>query len=85
MVAAIRKAVSLRPNDSAILYNAACAFGVAKQKKEALDMLRKASAAGLSKWDWVREDPDLAYLHDDPEFQRLVMEGIERINQKRMR
>jgi hypothetical protein len=34
--------------------------------------------AGLSKWDWVRQEPDLACLQDDPEFQRLVAQGIEK-------
>ena len=84
-IAAVRKAISLRPNDSAILYNAACTFGVAGRKQEALEMLQRASAAGLSKWDWVREDPDLACIHDEPEFQRLVTEGIERITRQRTR
>jgi len=82
-VAAVRKAVSLRPHDSAILYNAACTFGLAGRPKDAMEMLERAAAAGLSKWDWVREDPDLACLHDDPEFRRLVREGLERINQER--
>lgn len=84
-VTEVQKAVGLRPNDSAILYNAACVFGIVGRKQEALELLKKAGAAGLSKWDWVREDPDLTCLYDDPEFQRLVAEGIERIKKRRTR
>jgi serine/threonine protein kinase len=71
----LQKAVALRPNDANILYNAACVYGILQKKTEAMALLKRASAAGLSKWDWVARDPDLACLQDDPEFQRLVEEG----------
>jgi len=65
-------AVALRPDDGNTLYNAACAYGVLQKKEAALDMLRKAIDAGYSNVDWWAKDPDLACLHDDPEFQKLV-------------
>ncbi|MBA3949143.1 MAG: protein kinase, partial [Acidobacteria bacterium] len=64
-------AILLRPDDATVLYNAACAFCGMGKKAEALDALRKAHAAGFIDADWARRDPDLAILHDDPEFQRL--------------
>ena len=67
----LQKAVDLRPNDSNILYNAACAYGVMKRKAEAIDLLRRSKAAGYANPDWVRRDPDLACLHGEPEFERL--------------
>jgi serine/threonine protein kinase/Flp pilus assembly protein TadD len=81
-IAEVQKAVSLRPDDSAILYNAACVCGILGRKEEALNLLKKAGTAGLSKWDWVRLDPDLACLQHDPEFQSLVREGIDRIKKR---
>jgi len=71
----LEKAVTLRPNDANILYNAACVYGILQKKGEALALLKKASAAGLSKWDWVARDPDLACLQGDPEFRQIVEEG----------
>jgi serine/threonine protein kinase/tetratricopeptide (TPR) repeat protein len=64
-------AVALRPNDSNVLYNAACTYGVLRKKAEALATLKRAQEAGYSNSDWPRQDPDLACLRDDPEFQAL--------------
>jgi len=67
----LQKAVDLRPQDSNILYNAACAYGVLKRKGEAIEMLRRAKAAGYANPDWIRRDPDLASLHGEPDFEKL--------------
>jgi tetratricopeptide (TPR) repeat protein len=69
-------ALALRPKDSNILYNAACVYGLLGNKNEALAVLRRALEAGYSSLIiWAARDPDLACLHDDPEFQRLLEEG----------
>ena len=68
----LQKAVDLRPNDSNILYNAACTFGVMKRKDEAIALLRRSKAAGYANPDWIRRDPDLACLHQDPDFLALI-------------
>jgi len=67
----LEMAVALRPNDSNVLYNAACTSGVLGKKAEALDLLRRSLAAGYANADWPRQDPDLKILHDDPEFLKL--------------
>ncbi|HEY3270004.1 MAG TPA: protein kinase [Geothrix sp.] len=67
-------AMTLRPNESIILYNAACTFCSLNQRSDAIDALSKAWRAGFRDTDWVRGDPDLAILHDDPEFERLYPE-----------
>ncbi len=63
--------VALRPNDSNILYNAACTYAVLDKKAEALALLRRSLAAGYANADWPRQDPDLISLHSDPEFLSL--------------
>jgi serine/threonine protein kinase/Flp pilus assembly protein TadD len=68
----LEMAVTMRPKDSNILYNAACTYGIMGQKSDALTLLRRARDAGYSNLVWALRDPDLACLHDDPEFQRLV-------------
>ena len=67
-------AVTLRANEASILYNAACLYCNLKRKPEALDVLRKAWEAGFRDSVWARRDPDLIFLHDDPEFDRLYPE-----------
>jgi non-specific serine/threonine protein kinase len=67
----VNLAITLRRDDASVLYNAACAFCMLKRKEEALAALRKARDAGFRDSDWARRDPDLALVHDDPEFDRL--------------
>jgi non-specific serine/threonine protein kinase len=64
-------ALVLRPNETTVLYNAACAYCTMKMKPEALEALRKAWESGFRDVDWARRDPDLALLHGEPEFERM--------------
>jgi serine/threonine protein kinase/tetratricopeptide (TPR) repeat protein len=64
-------AISLRPHEAIVLYNAACVFCQLGKKKEALDAIRQSWDAGFRDPDWARRDPDLALLHGEPEFERL--------------
>jgi tetratricopeptide (TPR) repeat protein len=63
--------VTLRPDESIALYNAACVYCVLKKVPEAIDALRKAWETGYRDANWTRRDPDLALLHGHPEFERL--------------
>src|ERR1700719_4988760 len=67
-------AVTLRANESSILYNAACTYCRLNKNAEALAALRKAWDAGSRDAVWTRRDPDLTPLHGDPEFERLYPE-----------
>ncbi len=71
-------AVALRPNDSNILYNSACVYGLLNKKKEALDTLRKAVQAGYHNLDWIARDSDLACLHGEEEFQKFLEAAKEK-------
>ncbi len=68
----VRIAVAMRPSDANVLYNAACTFGLLKMKADALATLKRSLDAGYYNVDWCTKDPDLAILHDDPEFQSLL-------------
>ncbi|HYY70542.1 MAG TPA: protein kinase [Terriglobales bacterium] len=74
-------AITLRPNEATVLYNAACTFCSMKKKREALEALRKAWEAGFKDPDWARRDPDLELLHGDPEFERLYPERASSVGQ----
>ena len=68
----LQMAIALRPNDTNVLYNAACTYGILNKKKEALETLKKAIECGYGNLEWIKQDPDLLLLRDDPEFQKLV-------------
>jgi len=70
----LHMAVTLRADESSILYNAACTYCRLNKKAEALEALRKAWDAGSRDPVWTRRDPDLTLLHGDPEFERLYPE-----------
>ncbi|HVN09499.1 MAG TPA: protein kinase [Patescibacteria group bacterium] len=74
----LEKAVALRPNDSTILYNAACAYACLGRKPEALATLQQAIAHGYHNFDWMSRDADLVCLHEEPQFQMLVRGGEPR-------
>jgi serine/threonine protein kinase/tetratricopeptide (TPR) repeat protein len=64
-------AMALRPDDTMILYNIACTLCEMDKTEDAMVALRKAWEAGYRNPVWTRQDPDLARLHGDPEFERL--------------
>ena len=64
-------AITLRPDEASILYNAACMYCFLKKKSEAMNVLSKAWEAGFKDASWARRDPDLALLHAEPEFERM--------------
>ena len=66
------RAMSLAPDDDAILYNASCVFAVLGEEDQALAGLQRAIEAGLAGGDWVSHDPDWERLRDHPRFQALV-------------
>jgi tetratricopeptide (TPR) repeat protein len=70
----VEKAVAMRGNDPVTLYNAACTYGNLHMKAEALATFKKSIEAGYHNPDWAARDNDLACIHDDPEFQRLIKE-----------
>jgi tetratricopeptide (TPR) repeat protein len=53
----LQRAVHLRPDDGNTLYNAACVYGVLRKRDDALDMLRRAIAAGYGNFDWAAATP----------------------------
>ena len=67
-------AMTLRPNEAMVLYNVACTFCMIKKKPEAIDALTKAWRAGFRDSDWARRDPTLAFIHGEPEFEKLYPE-----------
>ena len=68
-------AMVLRPDDTMILYNAACVFCMMGNAEDALIAIKKAWEAGYRDAVWTRQDPDLALLHGNEEFEKLYRRG----------
>jgi tetratricopeptide (TPR) repeat protein len=64
-------AMALRPDDSMMLYNTACVFCAMNNADDALNAIRKAWESGYRDAVWTRQDPDLALLHGNEEFEKL--------------
>jgi serine/threonine protein kinase/tetratricopeptide (TPR) repeat protein len=77
-VTELERAVAMRPNDPNTLYNAACTYGCLKMKEEALTMFRRSVEVGYSNPDWAANDSDLASIHEEPEFKRIINEVLHR-------
>lgn len=64
-------AVTLRPSDPTMLYNAACTYAQLGMKPEAMASLHRSWELGYRDSAWVRRDSDLDSLHGEAEFERL--------------
>ena len=65
-------AIEASPGDSVMLYNAACLYARLGETRRAVDTLRQAIEAGVRNFAWMKNDPDLDSLRDDPDFQALT-------------
>jgi adenylate cyclase len=68
----MERALKLRPDDYATLYNAACYYSLAGDTERALDLLERAVAAGTGSREWIERDNDLAALRGHPRFAALL-------------
>lgn len=65
-------AIDSSPGDSVMLYNGACLYARLGDSKRAIDTLKQAVAAGVANYGWMKQDPDLDTLRQDPEFIALL-------------
>ena len=71
--AVMEKAMSDRPDQWALPYNAACLASLAGNPDEAIDWLHKALELNQEEiYEYLREDSDLNNIRDDPRFQELL-------------
>ncbi len=67
----IASALVLAPADGATLYRATLTYEALGNRPAALKYLKAALARGYSK-DWVKRDPDLQKLREEPDFKLLM-------------
>jgi serine/threonine protein kinase/Flp pilus assembly protein TadD len=66
------KAIELNPSDPLMLYNTACFYAQIGEKRLALDSLKGSIRAGLEDYEWIKRDPDLESIKNEPEFIELI-------------
>lgn len=66
------RAIELSPNDPLMFYNAACFYANVGDKQLAIESLKTALSVGYGFYEWLKRDPDLDSLRDDPEFIELM-------------
>jgi TolB-like protein/Flp pilus assembly protein TadD len=66
------KALELSPGDPLMLYNAACCYARMGESQLAVDALRNSMAAGLEDYEWIKRDPDLESIRNEPMFIDLM-------------
>lgn len=68
----MQKGIAQNPNDPIIVYNAACFYALIDDKKTAIENLKKAMNNGFENYNYLKHDPDLNTLKDEPEFIELI-------------
>ena len=67
------KGIKLNPKDLIIIYNAACFYALIGDKRASIDNLKIAIENGFGNYEYIKHDPDLFSLKDEPEFQALLL------------
>jgi len=71
-IADARKEAEARPNDPRAAYNLARVYAALDMKEPALEWLSKALELGFADIGFLRDDPALAGLKNDPRLTRLL-------------
>jgi len=58
--------------DAETEYNRACFEAICGNTDQAIDLLEQALVMKQTSPEWVRGDPDLDFIREDPRFQALV-------------
>ena len=72
--AKVARAIEISPNDVNMIYNAACFYSEVGDKENAIIHLSKAFDQGFASYDYIKHDPDLDSIRNEPEYIAL-MEG----------
>ena len=67
-----RAALAQEPDEPMLLYNVGCIYSLAGEFEEAIDVLEKAVACGLTQRGWYEHDSNLDPLRNNPRFQALL-------------
>lgn len=64
--------IKLQPLNPVHYYNLACDYALIGDKEEAMAYLKIAVTVGFSDFEHLKEDPDLAKLRTDPQYEKFI-------------
>jgi len=65
----LERAVSIDPNETAVLYNATCIYSMLGMEDKALDYFERTIKSGYASREWIENDSDLDPIRGHPRFQ----------------
>ena len=69
----MNRALEVDPDDRLALYNAACTWAQIGEPDRAMDYLERwAKVAAPETREWMKHDPDIHPLRDEPRYTKLV-------------
>src|SRR5215831_19293140 len=77
-VANLQIAAEVRPDSRGVFYNLACCYSRLREKRKALDALKKEIENGYGDLRSLETDPDLDAIRSDPEFGRLLADLVRK-------
>ncbi len=66
------KGIEINPNDLIIVYNAACFYALIGDKRASIQNLKNAIDNGFRNFEYMKHDPDLDSLKEEPDFKALL-------------
>ena len=66
--------IALPKMDNESAYNLACFYAICGEPDKALNYLQIALQNKDTTIEWIKSDPDLELLHNDPRYQSLIQE-----------
>jgi serine/threonine protein kinase/Tfp pilus assembly protein PilF len=66
------RAVELSPNDPLMFYNVACFYANVGDSPLALQSLKQAMSSGYGFYEWIKRDPDLDSIRNEPEYIEMM-------------
>ncbi|MFN2439387.1 MAG: tetratricopeptide repeat protein [Chitinophagaceae bacterium] len=70
--AELAKAIELSSGDAFIMYGVACFYAVRSEIKPAIDAFKKVLENGYLNYEWMKRDPDLDNIRNEPDFIELM-------------
>lgn len=68
----LTKALEINPDSPFTYYNFAAFYAIQRQAVPALDNLDKALELGFRDYDFLRADPDLNNIRENPEYRKIL-------------
>ena len=70
----MRKGIEINPKDLIIVYNAACFYALIGDKTASIENLKNAIDNGFENFEYIKHDPDLYSLKEEPDFIALMQD-----------